>query len=72
MKGYMNLKELAEYLGVSSTSSLRVQIRAGVLKADKVGPRMYLVSEEEAKRYKREHRAGEGRPGRRTKPQEPK
>lgn len=67
----MNLKELAEYLGVASTSSLRKQIRAGVLKGELVSPRLYLVSEEEAERYKNEHRAGEGKPGRRTKPQEP-
>lgn len=62
----MNLRELAEYLGIASTSSLRVQIRRGVLKADKVGPRMYLVSDEEAERYRAEHRAGEGKPGRRA------
>lgn len=60
----MNLKELADYLGVSSTSSLRVQIRLGILRAEKVGPRMYLVSDEEAARYKAEHRAGKGKPGR--------
>ena len=63
----MNLKELAEYLGVASTGSLRKQIRLGVLKAERVSDRLYLVSEEEARRYKEENRAGEGKPGRRTK-----
>ncbi len=62
----MNLKELAEYLGVKSVGSLRTQIARGALKADRVSERLYLVSEEEAKRYKDEHRAGEGKPGRRS------
>lgn len=66
----MNLRQLAEYLGVVSTGSLRKQIREGVLKAERVSERLYLVSEEEAERYKNEHRAGEGKPGRRTKKSE--
>lgn len=60
----MTLDELAEYLGVKSTGSLRVQIQRGVLKAKRVGRRTLLVSRREAERYREEHRAGEGRRGR--------
>jgi len=60
----MTLQELADYLGVASTSSLRAQIRRGALQATRVGARTWLVSAEEARRYKEENRAGEGRRGR--------
>jgi excisionase family DNA binding protein len=67
MKGYLTLDELAAFLGVTSTGSLRSQIRRGALKAERVGQRTWLVSEEEAAKYKEAHRAGEGKPGRRSK-----
>jgi excisionase family DNA binding protein len=59
----MTLKELAEYLGVSSVGSLRVQIERGALKATRAGYQ-WLVDDEEAARYKADQRAGEGRRGR--------
>lgn len=59
----MTLKELAEYLGVSSVGSLRIQIERGTLKATRAGYQ-WLVDDEEAARYKREHRAGAGKRGR--------
>jgi excisionase family DNA binding protein len=63
MEGWMTLKQLAEYLGVSSIGSLRVQIERGVLKAERLG-NQWIVRDEEAARYKAEHRAGEGKRGR--------
>jgi hypothetical protein len=68
VKGYMNLKELAEYLDVKSVGSLRTQIKRGALKAERVSERLYLVSDEEARRYKEQNRAGEGKRGRPPKP----
>lgn len=61
----MTLEELATYLGLKSTGSLRVQIRRGVLDARRIGKRLFLVSVQEAERYRAEHRAEGSRPGRR-------
>jgi excisionase family DNA binding protein len=63
MEGWMTLKELADYLGVSSVGSLRIQIERGALKATRAGYQ-WVVSEEEAARYKADHRAGAGKRGR--------
>lgn len=71
MRGYLTLDELAAFLGVKSTGSLRSQIRRGVLIAERVGQRTWIVSEEEAQRYQTAHRAGEGKPGRRPKASAP-
>jgi len=65
MKGYMTLEELAERLGLKSTGSLRVQIQRGSLRADRIGKRTFIISEDEAARYEREHK---GKPGRRQIP----
>lgn len=62
MEGYLTLEELAAYLKVKSTGSLRVQIGKGALKAERIGKRTFIVSVEEAERYRREHL---GQPGRR-------
>ena len=66
MENHLTLAELAHYLGLSSTGSLRTQIKKGVLKAERVGKRTFIVSREEAERYQREHRSGFGKPGRRV------
>jgi excisionase family DNA binding protein len=63
MEGWMTLKELAAYLGVTSTSSLRTQIERGALTATRAG-NQWMVSEEEAARYRAEHAAREGKRGR--------
>lgn len=55
----MTLIELAQRLDLTSTDGLRHQILRGVLRAEKVGTgahAIWLVSEEEADRYAREHR----------------
>jgi hypothetical protein len=66
MDGYMTLTELADKIGVKA-GTLRRQVLLGVLKASKVGTgahAVWLVSDEEAERYARDHA---GKPGR--KPQ---
>lgn len=63
----MTLRELAAYLGISSVGSLRTQIERGALRATRAG-NQWMVTETEAERYRDEHRAGEGRRGRRPKP----
>ncbi len=62
VEGYLSLEQLAEFLGVKSTGSLRVQIQRGAIKAERIGKRTFLVSVVEAERYKRERRAGPGHP----------
>ncbi len=62
VEGYLTLEQLAEFLGVKSTGSLRVQIQRGAINAERIGKRTFLVSVEEAERYKRERRAGPGHP----------
>jgi len=52
----MTVEELATLLGLKSTGSLRMQIRRGVLHAERVGKRTWLISDEEAKRYAEENR----------------
>lgn len=59
----MTLQELAQRLGLTSTDGLRHQIHRGVLRAEKVGAgahAIWLVSEEEAARYEREHKGRTG------------
>jgi excisionase family DNA binding protein len=67
MEGWMTLKELAEYLGVSSVGSLRIQIERGALKATRAGYQ-WVVEEKDAEEYKRLHTAGSGKRGRPPKP----
>jgi hypothetical protein len=62
VEGYFTLEELAAYLGVKSTGSLRTQIKLGAIKAERVGNKTYIVSKAEAKRYKEERRGGPGHP----------
>lgn len=57
----MTLEELAQRLGLKSTGSLRVQIQRGSLRADRVGKRTYVVSDEEATRYEHGHKGRAGR-----------
>jgi len=75
MEGYMTLQELADFLGLKSTGSLRVQIQRGALKAERVGQRTFLVTHEEAERYKAIHLGQKGKrvpaPGRKTHGGEP-
>ncbi len=62
VEGYLTLEELAVFLGVKSTGSLRTQIKLGAIRAERVGKKTYIVSKAEAERYKRERRAGPGHP----------
>lgn len=62
VEGYLTIEQLAEYLGLKSTGSLRVQIRLGAIKAERVGKKTLIVSIQEAERYKRERNPGPGRP----------
>jgi hypothetical protein len=66
MDKYMTLEELAERLGLKSTGSLRVQIQRGSLRAERVGKRTFVVSDEEAERYARDHAGKPGRKPRQT------
>ncbi len=61
MEGYMTLRELADFLGLKSTGSLRVQIARGALKAERVGERTFLVTNEEAERYRDIHLGQKGK-----------
>lgn len=67
----MTLQELADFLGLKSTGSLRVQIQRGALTAERVGQRTFLVTRDEAERYRDMHLAQKGKrtpaPGRKTK-----
>ena len=56
----MTLRQAAERLGLS-VDTLRWQIHNGKLKASKLGPRMWVVSEREVQRYARENRRGSAR-----------
>lgn len=69
VEGYLTLEELAEYLGLKSTGSLRVQIARGALKAERIGKRTLIVAIAEADRYRKENL---GRPGQRSGNVEPK
>lgn len=63
MEGFMTLQELAQRLNLTSTDGLRHQIRRGVLSAEKIGTgahAIWLITEEEADRYAREHRGRQG------------
>jgi hypothetical protein len=52
----LSLKEAAETLGLTWPSgSLRSQIKAGKLKAKKIGPRDWFVTEQAIEDYRREH-----------------
>lgn len=66
----MTLQELADFLGLKSTGSLRVQIQRGALTAERVGQRTFLVTLDEANRYKNIHLGQKGKrtpaPGRKT------
>jgi hypothetical protein len=62
VEGYFTLEELAAYLGVKSTGSLRTQIKLGAIKAERVGNKTYIVSKSEAARYKEQRRGGPGHP----------
>jgi hypothetical protein len=55
----LSLQEAADELGLTSTGSLRVQIREGKLRATKVG-KTWVVTPREIERYGREH-LGRGR-----------
>ena len=58
MRGYMTSKELAARLGITPSGVL-MQIHRGVLAAEKIG-RDWVVSEDEAARYMREHAGKRG------------
>ncbi len=62
MEEYLTLEELAAFLGLKSTGSLRVQIQRGAIKATRIGKRTLVVSRDEAERYQRERGAGPGHP----------
>ncbi len=62
VEGYFTLEELAAFLGVKSTGSLRTQIKLGSIKAERVGNKTYIVSKIEAQRYKDQRRGGPGNP----------
>ncbi len=55
VKGYMTLEEMAAVLGLKNPSTLRMQIGRGVLAAERVGKRAWIVSDEEVERYRAEH-----------------
>lgn len=54
---YLTLVEMAEELGVKSTTALRRLCETGVLRAEKKG-KTWLIHEAEVKRYKRERKRG--------------
>ena len=59
----MTLAELAATLGLKGPDSLRMQIKRGVLQAEKVGSgarALWLIKAEEAERYTREHAGKSG------------
>lgn len=64
MDDAMTLNDLAGELGLSDTSSLRHQIANGALAAVKMG-NTWVVTRDEANRYKRESLGNQG--GRRRK-----
>ena len=51
----MTLNEAAKRLGITP-DTLRQQIAAGRLQAEKIAPRLWWVTEEEVDRYQRESR----------------
>lgn len=67
MEGYVTLPQLAARLGIATTGGLRTSIIRGDLKASKFG-NMWVVTEEEAERFVKEHRR---KPGPRPKPLPP-
>lgn len=60
----MTLGEAAALLELSPRT-LRLQIQKGKLRAKKLGPRMWVVTEAEVERYRRESL---GKPGRKRGP----
>jgi excisionase family DNA binding protein len=54
---YMTLVEMAEAIGVKSTTALRRLCEQGALRAEKKG-KTWLVPIKEVERYKRERRRG--------------
>jgi excisionase family DNA binding protein len=74
MEGVMTVAEAARKLGLKSDGSLRLQIRRGILKAEKIG-RDWLVTEDEIERYRRDHLGRRGNYDHKTanrKPRTPK
>lgn len=65
---YMTLVEMAQTLGVKSTTALRRLCESGTLQAEKKG-KTWLVPIKEVERYKRERRRG--RPRKPTAAHEP-
>lgn len=57
---YLTLVEMAEELGVKSTTALRRLCEAGVLRAEKKG-KTWLIHTAEVERYKRERKRGRPR-----------
>jgi excisionase family DNA binding protein len=55
----VTLNEAAAKLGLTP-DTLRQQIHAGRLKAKKLGPRLWWVTESEVERYRRDSRRGQG------------
>jgi excisionase family DNA binding protein len=53
----LTVTEAAERLGLSRSTVLN-QIRAGAIRSERIG-RLWVISEDEVERYRREHR---GRP----------
>ncbi len=51
----MTLEEMARSLGLKNAESLRRQVLRGVIKAERVGNRTYVITDEEVERYRREH-----------------
>jgi excisionase family DNA binding protein len=66
----MTITEAAEYLGLKSTSTLRMQIARGALAAELVG-KTYIIKDEEVERYRKMHLHQQGKrtpaPGRKPK-----
>lgn len=67
LEGYMRVTEAAVVLGVT-TRRIRQLIEVGVLSAEALSPRMYLVGRASVESYQRTRRPV-GRPRRRTRRQ---
>jgi excisionase family DNA binding protein len=60
VEGYMTLEEMARSLGLKNAESLRRQVLRGVIRAERVGQRTYVITDEEVERYRREHLGKQG------------
>lgn len=51
----MTLQEMAVALGLKNAESLRKAVHKGIINAERVGNRTFIITLEEVERYRREH-----------------